>query len=244
MRIIICEDQPSYIQALTAHIDVWIKQKGAFDASVQSFCSSEDLLDAWNSGIKADVFFLDIEFKGELDGMHVAQQIRQTDEYVPIVFITNHDAYWREGFSVYALRYLSKPVTYDDVATCLDIAYQQYKVSKNEHFMITDAGRKIALRYSEILYLEAHTPYTYIHLIGNGEKPLRIRYRFSDAINALPTELFIQTHRSYSVNLLHVRCITKTDVHLSNGELLPISKACVNTVNAAFDKYYQGDGCV
>ena len=58
----------------------------------------------------------------------------------------------------------------------------------------------------------------------------------------LPQELFIPCHRSYIVNLMHVRCLKRTELFLSDGKRLPVSRPYGNTLNAAFDSYYQ-EGC-
>ena len=143
--------------------------------------------------------------------------------------------------SVSALRYLSKPINYEDIAPCLDIAYKQYTLSHNEFFILSDAGKRIAIRHAEILYFEARSPYSLIYLRGESQA-IKLRYRFSDFLQKLPEELFIPCHRSYIVNLMHIRGFKRTELLLSNGERLPISRAYVASLSHAFDSYYQ-EGC-
>lgn len=193
--------------------------------------------------MKIDILFLDILFENEMDGMEVARHIRETDEFIPIVFVTNSEAFVKEGYSVHAFRYLSKPICYDDVALCLDVAYKQYTLAHNEYLIIADSGRRLAIRHDEILYLEAQSPYTLIYM-QNISKPHKIRYRFQDLLLKLPCELFSPCHRSYIVNMIHVRCIKRTELILSNGHVLPVSRPYAKALDAAFDSYYQEGGVI
>ena len=240
MQVIVCEDDKIYQKSIQEKIARWSKVNHHADVMVRIFSSSEDLLEQWSHGIKADMILLDIMFDNEINGMELAKHIRQTDVYVPIVFITNSEAYIRDGYMVCALRYLSKPVCYDDIAPCLDIAYKQYTLSHNEFFILTEGGNRYAIRHAEILYFEAHSPY--LRIFRQDEQEMKFRYRFADILPKLPQELFIPCHRSYIVNLIHIRGLKRTELLLSNGKILPVSKPYVEILNRAFDAYYQEGG--
>lgn len=241
MEIIVCEDDAAYLKSIPEAIAQWARENGHADIAVRTFGSSEDFLQAWNAGLSPDILFLDIEFPSEINGMEVARQVRKTDENVPIVFITNYDAYLREGYAVRALRYLGKPVRSHEIAMCLDIAYNQYALSHNEFFIFSTAGRRIAIRYAEILFFEAQSPCTLIHQHGS-DQPMKLRSRFGEVTQKVPQELFVPCHRSYVVNLIHVRCVKRTELLLSNGQWLPVSRPYIAALNDAFDSYYQ-EGC-
>ena len=241
MHIIVCEDDSMYLKSIIEKIKNWSEISHHADAQILMFSSSEDLLEQWNQGIKADIMFLDIQFGSEMDGMELAKQIRETDSYVPIVFITNSEAYIREGYKVQALRYLSKPVSYNDLAPCLDIAYKQYTLSHNKFFICAEAGQRIAIRHAEIYYFEAQSPYSLIHRQDEKEAT-KLRYRFADVLSMLPRELFVPCHRSYIVNIIHIRGLKRTELLLSDGSVLPVSKPYVEVLSQAFDSYYQEGG--
>jgi len=153
------------------------------------------------------------------------------------VFITNYEAYWRDGYEVNALRYLSKPVSYEAIAPCLDIAFRRRQTSPQDFFVLDEAGKRIALRFSEIVYLEAQSPYL---VIRTTDDTLRLRCRFAQAVYENQNPLFVQCHRSYYVNLLHIRRMTRTEITLSTGEVLPLSRNYADMLYRSFDDYYQG----
>lgn len=236
-----CEDEKTYQTSIYEKITQWIDQTGHEGVKISIFTSSEDFLEKWEDGLKADILFLDIIFQDEVNGMEIAKQVRLTDDFIPIVFVTNSEAYVKEGYSVRAFRYLNKPVSFEALAMCLDIAYKQYTLSHNEYFIVSEIGRRLALRHEDILYIEAQSPYALIHM--QGKKPLiKIRYRFADLQMKLSEELFILCHRSYLVNIIHVRAVRRSELMLSTGQVLPVSRSYTEHLNIAFDNYYQGGG--
>ena len=241
MQIIICEDELLYQKSIDSKIEQWKQASEYVNVKKTFFSSSEDFLEQWEKGLNADIIFLDILFSHEMDGMSLAKKIRETDQSVLIVFITNSEAYVKEGYAVNAFRYLNKPVCYDDIARCLDVAYKRHTIAHNKYLIFTSSGQRIALRYESILYLEARSPYTLIHTY---EKPdaLQVRCRFLELRPKLPEEQFVMCHRSYIVNIIHVRRIRRKELSLSNGALLPISRPCLEAVNTVFDSYYQEGG--
>ncbi|MEG0492610.1 MAG: LytTR family DNA-binding domain-containing protein [Clostridia bacterium] len=245
MKIIICEDDPFYLKSIPEKINRWSEEIGCADIKIETFHSSEHFLAVWGKGFAADIIFLDIQFQNEIDGMEVAREIRKTDIHVPIVFITNSDAFIREGYIVYALRYLSKPISYEDLIPCLNIAYKQYTLSHNEFLILSEAGRRLVMRHAEIIYLEAQSPHTWIFKQGE-QNPVQSRYCFSEVLQKLPPEMFVPCHRSYAVNLIHIRCLKRTELLLSNNKILPVSRVYSNLLINAFDSYYQegANNCV
>ena len=92
---------------------------------------------------------------------------------------------------------------------------------------------------SEILYIEAQSPYLNI-VTTDPQKEICIRRSLSDIVNEMDKSLFIQCHRSYIVNIMHIRAIVRTQVVLSDNTMLPLSKRHMTDIYKAFDDYYQG----
>ena len=64
-----------------------------------------------NKNFEEDLLFLDIQIKGEMNGIELAHKIRQLGLDTVIVFCTNFPQYVYEGYTVNALRFLPKPVS-------------------------------------------------------------------------------------------------------------------------------------
>lgn len=236
MNVVICEDERIYFKSISEKIQHWMHIHAIQDVQILYFSSSEDLLEQWDN-LSADLLLLDIQFSNELNGMELARLIRKTNQQIPIVFITSLDTYVYEGYAVSALRYLRKPVRYEDIAECMDIAYKQHALSHNRFFPVSDNGQRLLISYQNILYFEARSPYTILHQIGD-EAEVRVRMRFSQLPARLSSALFVQCHRSYLVNISHVRGIKRTEVLMSNQIILPVSRPYLSAINQTFDRFY------
>lgn len=241
MNIIICDDDLTYLEKLNTHVELWKKDHHRKEAKVHTFHSSEDLLEQWDKGMKADILFLDILFESEMNGLDLAWTIRQRDEKVMIVFITNSEAYAKEGYAVRAFRYLSKPICHADLALCLEVAYRQYTLAHNEYLILASTGSRIVIRYDQISFIEARSPYIEIHTLrDNSDDIVKIRGTFSILQGKLPEELFVQCHRSYIVNILNVQSIRRDTAYLSTKDKIPVARSRFQDLCNTFDRYYQG----
>lgn len=213
MQVWLCEDDPIFRTSIESKISNWSKANHNFDLSITTFRSSEDLLEHWQLGNHADIFFLDIQIPKELSGLELAKLIRQTDEDVPIVFVTNYAEY----------------------------VYQGYTLCHQESSIISIPNEQIVLRYAGILYLEARSPNLLIKRIGSSSD-ISFRYRISKVYSLLPPELFAFCHRSYIVNLSKIRVLKRTQLVLCSNEVLPISEKYVDELFHKFNAYHQR-GC-
>jgi len=236
MNVVICEDERIYLKSISEKIQHWMRIHNREDVQILYFSSTEDLLEQWDK-LSADLLLLDIQFTNELNGMELAKHIRKTDEQIPIVFITSLDTFVYEGYTVSALRYLRKPVRYEEIAECMDIAYKQYTLNHNRFFAASEGSHRFLIAYQDILYFEARSPYTVVRLKDDQEE-LKLRMRFSELPARLNPELFVQCHRSYLVNVAHVRGIKRNELLMSNQDVLPISRPYLAGINQAFDRYY------
>lgn len=125
MRIVICEDELVYQVALRQAIHHWQRTTGYNDIEIASYNSSEELLEQFEQKMEVDLFFIDIQIPGELNGVELARKIRQTQLDVTIVFCTNYNEYVYEGYTVNALRFLKKPVIQDEVFFCCNYVHSR-----------------------------------------------------------------------------------------------------------------------
>ncbi|MDO5377561.1 MAG: LytTR family DNA-binding domain-containing protein [Clostridia bacterium] len=238
MNILVCEDSPLYQQSIRQKIESWSRLTGHCDVEIHMFHSSETLLEQWERGLAAHIFFIDVQIPNEMSGIDLAAEIRKKDQEVPIVFVTNYAEYVYQGYTFNALRYLKKPVTEEDFYPCLHIAYRRYSLRSDQRLVLSLPKEKIVLRYIEILYIEAQSPDLYIHTLA-FEKPIVIHYKLSKLLEMLPSTLFALCHRSYIVNVSQIRALRKTNVLISSGEELPVSNRCLSALHACFNQYHQ-----
>lgn len=239
MHVVVCEDEPIYQSAITDAIRQWQLSSGHMDVELSVYASSEDLLESLSRNAQIDLLFVDIQIPGEMSGIELARRIREAHLDVTIVFCTNYGEYVYEGYTVNALRYLKKPVSLEDIFFCLSYVHNRLSIRNDHALTLLSAGKRYVLRYIEIRSIEARGHSLYFSTTISDE-PIRISAKLTDIQSKLPERLFVLCHRSYIVNIAHVRTLTRTECVLSHGQSIPISRTYAGNVNQAFDRYHQG----
>lgn len=242
MNIILCDDEQVFLTSIEQKIRTWAEQHGhASGIMIRSYTSSEDLLDAWQHGLQADALFLDIQIPGEMNGMALAKEIHQVNEYLPIVFITSYGEYAAEGYVVNALRYLRKPIVQQAVTECMNILWRQWELQHSDSIVMDLPTQVLRLPVKTILYVEVLGHYCIIRTTDHEQG-----YKFKQPLDAIRKKLnrsvFVQCHRSFVVNLMYVRHITSGSIIMADGTTIPVGKLYQEQVMSQFRHYYLEGG--
>ncbi|CEP50489.1 LytTr family DNA-binding response regulator [[Clostridium] sordellii] len=216
IKIAICEDEKEQQDLLKTHINQIFKDL-PINYSLYTFNSGEELLKNYPKDI--DIFLIDIQLN-EINGMDTARKIRETDNKAEIIFITSLIEYALEGYEVRAYRYLIKPVKYDDLKMHILNCIKEIDI-KNKHIIIKEQGNRIKLDISEITYIEVQKENITIHTLNKT-------YETKGTMNNIEKEIncsrFYRCHKSFLVNLEHIKSIKQYIAVLENGEEVPISR--------------------
>lgn len=241
MRTLICDDEIHYANAIKESIERWKKKTGNVSITYDVFRSSEDMLDSLRNQIIYDLVFLDIQFPTELNGLQVAKQLRMLNDQVVIVFVSNYDEYAIDGYKVNALRFLTKPISDNQVFECLDIAYRQWQITSANTVIVLETKQQIhKISNNSIVYIESRAHYLDIHTLNIENGTITIRMKIGEILKDLPTDMFVQCHQSYIINLLYVQRLTRTRVTLTNNQETPMSLKYRDAVYKKFKQLYQG----
>ena len=192
----------------------------------ERFDSAEKFLFRYADDKAWDILLLDIEM-GAMDGVTMAKRVRQDNEAVQIVFITGYSDYIAEGYEVAALHYLMKPVNKDKLFTVLDRALEKRK--QEERCLNLEAyGEMVRIPFYEIRYLDVHQNYVTVH----AKQDYTVKRTLGDVEKELD-DRFSRVGRSMIVNLKYIQRVTKTDVYLSDGTVLPLPRGAYEPLNRA-----------
>ena len=233
LRIAICDDNPVDTQIIQKYADGWLKQ-WEIETELVSFPSAESFLFQYEESQPFDLLFLDVEM-GEMDGVALAKELRARGDTAQIVFITGYMDYMAQGYDVEALHYLIKPVDEQKLGSVLERAVKRI-AQPTKQLVVSTADGLVRLNITDIAYAEAMGHVLQLHMT-NGTC-YETRMAMKDAEEKLGAD-FIHCHRSYLVNLRHVRRITRTDVVLDDGTALPLSRRLYDAVNRAFIAHYR-----
>lgn len=216
IKISICEDEKEQQELLKTYIDQ-IFDGLSIKYKLEVFNSGEELLESYPKD--ANILLLDIQM-GQINGMETARKIRQLDGKVEIIFITSLIEYALDGYEVRAYRYLIKPVKYENLKENIINCIKEVDI-KNKYIMIKEQGNQIKLDINEITYIEVQRGTITIHTLNEVYK---INETMSNIENEIACSRFFRCHKSFLVNLEHVKSIKQYVVILENSEEVPVSR--------------------
>ncbi len=229
MNLCICDDDI----VVCEHLSRVIARHGAHRLTV--YHSAEELLFECDGRYPFDCIFLDIQMK-EMNGMACARKIRETDRKVNIAFHSVVEDYVYEGYEVNAIRYLLKPLREEQCLALLN--YLEAQKQRERTYIYLNMTR---IDCDTIRYIESvkHYNYVFIEKEGGKEQALESRVSLQELLAQLPGN-FVQTHRSYVVNLAFVEAIIKDGCCLEGGSRIPVSRNSWQKVNEAFLAFIKG----
>lgn len=173
-----------------------------------------------------DILLLDIEM-GAMDGVTMARKLRQDNQTVQIIFITGYADYISDGYEVDALHYLMKPIQEEKLFAVLDRAVT--KLIKNEKVLnIISQGEMIRLPICQINYAEVNSNYITIH----SQQTITLKMTLSELEKKLDSHFF-RAGRSALVNLEKISRVTKKEIYLQDGSIIPLPRGAYEKVNRA-----------
>lgn len=223
-RIAICDDKQEdreYVQQLTAR---WAQQRGN-QVEMTEFCSAEQFLFSCPQP-DFDLLLLDIEM-GEMDGVSLAKQVRRTNELMQIVFITGYSDYITEGYEVAALHYLMKPVKEEKLFAVLDRAVE--RLHKNTKVLTLETAEEmVRVPLYQVSTLEVQRNYVTVH----ARQDYTVKKSLSELMEQLD-ERFFRVGRSAVVNLNDISRVTRSDIYLTDGRIIPLPRGAYDKLNRA-----------
>ena len=224
-KIAICDDSGADRQYVLNMVRAWASSAG-HTVNIDDFPSAESFLFRYAEESDYDILLLDIEM-GAMDGVTMAKELRKSNDTVQIIFITGYSDYIAEGYDVAALHYLMKPVRPEKLCAVLDRAWEKHR--RNERCLnLERSGEMIRLPLYEVRYLDVHQNYVTVHA--------RQDYTLKRTLAEFEAELdeqFFRVGRGMILNLKQIRRVTKKEVVLADGTVLPLPRGSYEPLNRA-----------
>ncbi|MDO4340792.1 MAG: LytTR family DNA-binding domain-containing protein [Eubacteriales bacterium] len=217
MKLAIVEDEKIYVDKLRRYLEKYQKESGF---EIQSVWFSDGSEIAEDYAGDCDIILMDIQMKF-MDGISAARKIREMDQEVIIMFITNMTQYAICGYEVEALDYMVKPVEYFSFSQKLGRAIERLKKRERNFISIPiETGMK-KLDIAEIYYVES-CGHNLIYYTQNGNFVSRGTVKDLEEI-ILPYGFF-RSNKGFLVNMRHVEGIQDGFCSI-HGEQVPVSRA-------------------
>ena len=228
MWIAVCDDDLNFGN--------WIMQK------LDDVVSRDDQITFCNCGIELietvrkakypiDLILLDIEMPG-LSGIESAFELRDICPGAIIVIVTRFIQYALKCYEIKAFDYLVKPLNIEKLKRTVDDARHITESLKNGVLRIETRTDDRFIPFNDLLYIESLNRTLYAHTRDNS-------YKFNKQISQIDNELegsgFFRIHKSFIVNLSHVKFLDKSvkTVVLTTGHEIPVAKEKVRDLASA-----------
>ena len=217
-----CRTDAEFVQRI---LNRWAQERQII-IQPEVFASAESFLFRYAQDKDWDILLLDIEM-GTMDGVTMAKRVRQDNEAVQIIFVTGYSDYIAEGYEVDALHYLMKPVNQDKLLQVLDRALEKRK-QEERCLNLELSGEMVRIPFYEIRWLDVRQNYVTIH----AKSDYTVKRSLGDFEKELDTR-FCRVGRGMILNLKYIQRVTKTEVRLSDGTMLPLPRGAYEPLNRA-----------
>ena len=174
-----------------------------------------------------DLVFLDINMP-QLTGIDLLKSLPNPPM---VIFTTAYAKYALEGFELNAVDYLVKPILYPRFLQACHKAYELFNLrsqsiqtteNPQNGFLYVKVDKKLVkVNFQDILYIESLKDYIRIHT--KLQQCLIAYLNLKSLKEFLPTELFLQIHKSYLVAIDSIKAVYGNVIELS-GKELPIGR--------------------
>ncbi|AOC94064.1 Transcriptional regulatory protein YehT [Flavobacterium anhuiense] len=230
MKCVIIDDEPLAVELL----EDFVKKVDTLEL-ISTFNNAIDAVSFINQN-NVDLIFLDIQMP-HFSGIDFLNTIEKKPL---VIFTTAYSDYAVEGFNLGAVDYLVKPIPFHRFLKAVVRAQQVLQPAATpaltestntpeieQDFMFVRAEyENVKLNFADILFIEGLKDYVKIYTTDN--KFTLTLISLIKLENLLSSKGFARIHRSYIINIKHVKSIQKNKVLISDKRI-PISESYKNT---------------
>jgi DNA-binding LytR/AlgR family response regulator len=222
MRAIVVDDEPLALEVVKSHAAKvpFLELKAEF---TDAFAAMEYLQKE-----NIDLIFLDIKMP-DISGIDFYNSLQKRPL---LIFTTAYTEHAVTSFEMDAIDYLLKPFSLSRFVKACNKALEIYNfrnaVKTTDHIFVKMGYEQLKIMFEDILFLEATG--NYVTFVLNDKKVLS-RSTFAEAINLLPAEKFVRTHRSFFVAINKIHKVERHQVSVQK-HTVPVSEAYSQNLNA------------
>ena len=202
-HIAIVEDEKEFREQLKEYLQQY-GVENQIEFQITEFADGAEIVENYKN--EYDVILLDIEMP-KLNGMDAAELIREKDEDVILMFITNMAQYAIRGYSVGALDFVMKPITYYTFSMKMKRALKRAQKKEQKPLILNLSDGIKTLEIKQIYYVEVQNRMLHYH---TNEGEIIVRGTLQSAENILKPYPFAKCNHWYIVNLMHVKEVNKS----------------------------------
>jgi DNA-binding LytR/AlgR family response regulator len=173
------------------------------------------------SSIDVDLIFLDINMP-KMSGLEF---LRSAPNLPMVIMTTAYGQYALDGFELAVIDYLVKPFSLDRFLKACLKAYELKSLKESKsviqksddgHCFVKCEGKIEKVIYDELIYIEAMANYVILHTVNDK---MVVYLTIKGILEKLPSDQFVQVHKSHIVNIEKINTIEGNMLHLGGAKI-------------------------
>ncbi|MEH6763942.1 MAG: LytTR family transcriptional regulator DNA-binding domain-containing protein [Aequorivita antarctica] len=214
LKIYIVEDEPLIVATITSALK---KQGFHVLGDSDEFDEALPAIDK----TQPDLVLLDIQLEGAKDGIDLAKELDK--RAIPYLYLTSQTdpETIKRVKETQPLGYIVKPFTENGLRSNIELAWHNFSLTNQDFMLLKSEGRTHKINQESILYLKAFDNYCYVITTSDTFLVPHTLKKTSEKLNP---DHFVQTHRSYWVNIKKISSTTTSTIYLGDAEI-PMSSS-------------------
>lgn len=234
IKLAFCDDEKVELDHIRGLLEEYRTERDR-EMDCISFQSPLELLAEIERGTRFDILLLDVLMPGET-GINVASEIRKYDANVKIIFLTSSPEFAVQSYTVGAYFYQLKPIRREDFFGLMDSVLSTCEKEQQNSLLLRCKEGIIRVELHRLEYCEVIHHTLFIHLTSG--KVLESTGSLDELCRQLePYGGFLRPHRSYMINLNHVKTLSYRGITMSCLAQIPIPRGKYNEIKDAYLEY-------
>jgi DNA-binding LytR/AlgR family response regulator len=207
--------------------------------NMQHMTNCYDAIEAleYLSQYEVDIIFLDLNMP-KLKGFEFLKTLKSPPK---VIVTTAYSEFALEGYELNIVDYLLKPFSFERFLKAVNKVIgsnhsktqeilQDNKSTTNQIFLRQNKSYS-QVNINSILFIEASGNYTKVITTNDT---ITVREKISDMLESLPSEAFMQVHKSFAIAKTHIESIEGNRIHIADY-VVPIGKLYKMNINTLLE---------
>ena len=199
-----CDDDLSVLNELHVLMDNYRVERNQ-EITYTAFHSPLELIAQIEKGMRFDILFLDVLMPG-VNGIETAQEIREYDSAMKIIFLTSSAEYAVESYTVNAYFYQLKPIWPESFYRLMDSVLKECAQEQRRSLILRCKSGITQISLDRLMYCEVQGRTLVFHM-QNGEQLESVGSMDDLSGQLAKYNNFLRAHRSYLVNMEYIKTI-------------------------------------
>jgi len=231
MEIAVCDDNSLFLKEMEEQL----KTISIVD-SIFIFSNLDTFLFSIDGGKRYDAVLMDIDWGKKATGIDAAAELFRLCPDTKIIYVTGFAERFSQQIFLHRANlsgFLTKPVNTELLCANLQKVADALPFQEQPSLVLRRQGSPVSIPVREIFFIESQNHVVHVHTAGETVTAYEL---LENIMLSLPSGFF-QCHKSYIVNMRHISHLHFSNIHLKNGERVPVSRARYAETREAYFNY-------